>query len=137
MYSKIAISACRRVSQGRRQISSALMVFKNVSTIARQAHAKHAAERGRIVITTTLAAHGDFEANTVRMTIRKSCEQYWLPRSLWKMQPLGGVRKAMSIFRARIAKSRFMRLLTAQPITRRECRSRMIARYSQPSRVQS
>jgi len=33
----------------------------------------------------------------------------------------------------RLAKSRFMRLLTAQPMTRRECRSRMTARYSQPS----
>jgi len=32
MYLKIAISALRRVSQGCRQISSALMVLKNVST---------------------------------------------------------------------------------------------------------
>ena len=37
---------------------------------------------------------------------------------------------------ARIAKSRFIRLLTAQPMRRRECRSRMTARYNQPSRVQ-
>jgi transposase/transcriptional regulator with XRE-family HTH domain len=49
---------------------------------------------------------------------------------LWKMQSLGGARKAMAIFKARIARSRFMRLLTAQPITRRECRSRMTARNS-------
>jgi hypothetical protein len=34
MYSKIAISACRRVSHECRQISSALMVLKNVSTVA-------------------------------------------------------------------------------------------------------
>ena len=34
MYSKMAISAFRRVSQGCRQISSALMVLKNVSTAA-------------------------------------------------------------------------------------------------------
>ncbi len=32
MYSKIAISACRRVSHDRRQINSALMVLKNAST---------------------------------------------------------------------------------------------------------
>ena len=30
----------------------------------------------------------------------------------------------MAIFNALIARSRFMRLLTAQPMTRRECRSR-------------
>ncbi|KMK64638.1 hypothetical protein IMCC21224_13173 [Puniceibacterium sp. IMCC21224] len=34
MYSKIATSACRRVAHDRRQISSALMVLKNVSTAA-------------------------------------------------------------------------------------------------------
>jgi hypothetical protein len=34
MYSKIATSACRRVSHECRQISSALMVLKNVSTAA-------------------------------------------------------------------------------------------------------
>ena len=34
MYSKIAISACLRVSHDRRQISSALLVLKNVSTAA-------------------------------------------------------------------------------------------------------
>ena len=34
MYSKTAISAFRRVFQGCRQISSALMVLKNVSTAA-------------------------------------------------------------------------------------------------------
>ena len=39
------------------------------------------------------------------------------------------------MFKARIARSRSIRLLTAQPITRRECRSRTTARYSQPSRV--
>ncbi len=53
-----------------------------------------------------------------------------------EMQPFGGDLNAMAMFNARIARSRFMRLLTAQPITRRECRSRMTARYSQPSRVQ-
>jgi hypothetical protein len=42
----------------------------------------------------------------------------------------------MAILSARIARSRFKRLLTAQPITRRECRSGITARYSQPSRVQ-
>ena len=44
------------------------------------------------------------------------------------------VRRA--IFNALIVKSRFMRLLTAQPITRRECKSKITARYSHPSRVQ-
>lgn len=56
--------------------------------------------------------------------------------SLWKMQPFGGDLKTMAIFKARIARLRFMRLLTAQPITRRKCWSRMTARYSHPSRVQ-
>jgi hypothetical protein len=48
MYSKMAISACRLVSQDCRQISSALMVLKKVSTAA--------------VVTITLAAHGHLEA---------------------------------------------------------------------------
>jgi hypothetical protein len=34
MYWKMAVSACRRVSQVRRQISSALMVLKKVSMAA-------------------------------------------------------------------------------------------------------
>jgi hypothetical protein len=38
---------------------------------------------------------------------------------------LGGDLKAIAIVNARIAKSRFIRLLTAQPMTRRQCRSRM------------
>ena len=46
------------------------------------------------------------------------------------MQPLGGARNAMAIFNARIARSRFRRLLTAQPMTRRECRSRITARFA-------
>ena len=46
------------------------------------------------------------------------------------MQPLGGARKAMAILSARIVRSRFMRLLTAQPMTRRECRSRITARFA-------
>jgi len=49
---------------------------------------------------------------------------------------LGGERNALSAmrsmipraFNARIAGSRFIRLLTAQPTTRRECKSRIIAR---------
>ena len=53
------------------------------------------------------------------------------------MQPLGGLRRAMAMFRARIARSFFIRLLMAQPITRREWRSRMTARQTQPSRVQT
>ena len=57
-------------------------------------------------------------------------EQYWRPRSLWKLQPRGAARKAMAILSARIARSRFMRLLTAQPMTRRECRSRITARFA-------
>ena len=43
---------------------------------------------------------------------------------LWKTQPRGGALKAMAIFNALIAKSRFIRLLKAEPMTRRECRSR-------------
>ena len=46
MYSKMAISAARRVSQGCRQISSALMVLKKGSTTARQGLAKQDPERG-------------------------------------------------------------------------------------------
>jgi hypothetical protein len=34
------------------------------------------------------------------------------------MQPRGGDRRAIAMFSARIAKSRFIRLLTAQPMTR-------------------
>jgi hypothetical protein len=43
---------------------------------------------------------------------------------------LGSWRKATAISKARIAKSRFIRLLTAQPMTRRECKSKITARYS-------
>jgi hypothetical protein len=50
------------------------------------------------------------------------------------MQPFGGERNAIAIFRARMAKSRFIRLLTAQPMIRRECRSKITAKYNQPSR---
>jgi len=46
------------------------------------------------------------------------------------MHPGGGVRKAIAMSRALIARSRFNRLLTAQLITRRECRSSMTARVS-------
>ncbi|EIE52740.1 hypothetical protein C357_02154, partial [Citreicella sp. 357] len=47
------------------------------------------------------------------------------------------VMNAIAIFNARMARFRFIRLLTAQPITRREWRSKITARYSQPSRVQT
>jgi hypothetical protein len=43
------------------------------------------------------------------------------------MQPLDGERNAMAIFNARVTKSRFIRLLTAQPMTPRECKSRITA----------
>jgi len=42
----------------------------------------------------------------------------------------------MAIFNAWIARSRFIRLLTAQLMTRRECRSKITARCSHPSQVQ-
>ena len=45
-------------------------------------------------------------------------------------EALGGARKAIAILSARIARSRFIRLLTAQPITRRECRSKITARFA-------
>ena len=46
------------------------------------------------------------------------------------------LRRLMAMFKARIARSFFIRLLTAHPTTRREYRSMMIARYSQPLPVQ-
>ena len=52
------------------------------------------------------------------------------------MLPRGGDRKAMAIPVARIARSPFVRLLMAQPITHRECRSRIATRYSQSSQAQ-
>ena len=52
------------------------------------------------------------------------------------MQSLGNDRNAIAMFKARIAKSRFIQLLIAQPIARRESRSKMTAVYDQPSRVQ-
>ena len=36
---------------------------------------------------------------------------------------LGGVGSAIAIFKARIAKSRFILMLAVQPMTRRECRT--------------
>ena len=63
MYAKIAISACRLVAHDRRQISSALMVLKNVSTIARQTICKANLPRGGgVVVTIALAGHGYLEA---------------------------------------------------------------------------
>ena len=53
------------------------------------------------------------------------------------MQLFGGARNAMAMFNALIARSHFMRLLTAQPMTRRECKSKITAKYNQPSRVQT
>lgn len=44
-------------------------------------------------------------------------------RSICWMRFFGGFYGATALFNARIARSRFMRLLTAQPIIRRECRS--------------
>ena len=46
------------------------------------------------------------------------------------MQPLGGAREAFAILSARIARSCFIRLLTAQPMTRRECRSKITAKFA-------
>ncbi len=65
------------------------------------------------------------------------------------MQPLGGARKATAILSPRIARSLFIRLLTAQAVTRKgfgcksrrattqlEYRSSITTRYCQPPRVQ-
>lgn len=46
MHSKIAISACRRVSHGRRQISSTVIVLKNVSTAALSSYVRQWAISG-------------------------------------------------------------------------------------------
>ena len=63
MYSNIVISAFLRVSQLSRQINSALMVLKKVSTIARQAICKANLPRGGgIIIAIAFARHGYFEA---------------------------------------------------------------------------
>ena len=43
----------------------------------------------------------------------------------------------MALFRALIGKSRLSLSLTAQPMTRREYKSMITARYSQPAAVQS
>ena len=43
---------------------------------------------------------------------------------------MAGARNAIAIFNALIVRSRFMLLVTAQPITRRKCRSRITAGYS-------
>lgn len=55
-----------------------------------------------------------------------------LPLSVWWVQPLGGDWNTIAIFGERIAKSRFIRLLTAQPIRHLECNPMTTARYSQP-----
>src|SRR5437773_1768547 len=52
------------------------------------------------------------------------------------MSPGPGWRWARAIVNASTASSRVIRLRSAQPTTRRENRSRMTTRYSQPSRVQ-
>src|SRR2546427_7345221 len=52
------------------------------------------------------------------------------------MSPGPGWRWARAIVNASTASSRVIRLRSAQPTTRREKRSRMTTRYSQPSRVQ-
>ena len=61
MYSKLAISACLRVSRDRRQISSALI-------LARQGYAQHDPQKGfeerfhhGIIVATSFSAHRDFE----------------------------------------------------------------------------
>ena len=150
MYAKIAISACRLVSHDRRQISSALMVLKNVSTIARQTICKANLPRGGgVVVAIALAAHGYLEAMLAQDLLIivgtiLAAPVGMVDAALWRLterdgHPLTGRALPSNVprgFKALIARSRFMRLLTAQPMTRSECKSKMTARYSQPSRVQ-
>ena len=53
------------------------------------------------------------------------------------MQPDGGLRKATAMFSALIARSCFIRLLLAQPMTRLEKRSKMTGTYAQLTGKQS
>ena len=48
------------------------------------------------------------------------------------MQPLDGERNAMAIFNARVTKSRFIRLLTAQPMTQALCRKLLSVFFHKP-----
>jgi hypothetical protein len=77
-----------------------------------------------VVITITFSAHRYLEAMlaqdflvVVRTILR--------PTIRVVNAALGGARNAMAIVSARIARSRFIRLLTVQPMTRRGCKSRI------------
>ena len=72
-----------------------------------------------IVVTISLTAHRDLEAVLFQaLLIRVGT----ILRAAIRMvkAAFGGCRRATAIFSARIARSCFMRLLTAQPMTRRE-----------------
>ena len=72
-----------------------------------------------IVVTISLTAHRGLEVVLFQaLLIRVGT----ILRAAIRMvkAAFGGCRRATAIFSARIAKSRFMRLLTAQPMTRRE-----------------
>ena len=63
----------------------------------------------------------------------KSPEQYWLPRSEWKITPVGERRRHSAIRSASHTSTAVMRSDIDQPTTRRLYRSMTVARYSQPS----
>jgi hypothetical protein len=77
---------------------------------------------GSVIIAVSFSAHRCCQA-VFSQDFLVSCEQYWLPRSVWRMQPLGGRRRAMAMLRARIAKSFFIRLLMAHLLRGRDLRA--------------
>ena len=95
MYWKMAVSACRRVSQDLRQASSALIVLERVRRIRKQSGDRFPDGKPR-------RCHGncpcrfDDSRPCSRRILWSSCEGYWLPRLLWKMQPQSGDPRAVT-----------------------------------------
>ena len=75
---------------------------------------------------------GRFALGSIQWRLRVSWylyAQYSMPRSLWKINPLGGCRLRIACISARFVSFTFLRSPKDQPTIRRECTSITVAKY--------
>ena len=87
-------------------------------------------------VVAAIVIRGPLSSKEIEITSEVKAPTYWLPRSEWWSKFSCGLLLSKAIVNARRVRYRSIRLLVAQPTTRRENRSRITARYSHPSRVQ-
>lgn len=68
---------------------------------------------------------------------RYSCALNCNPRTVGQVRPCGGLRRAIALLTALGARSSLIRLWIAQPMARLETRSKITARSSRPSKIQT